>query len=234
MRKLFAATPEAKKKKWTVSRFSYNVKQGQCPTCGGAGQIEVELVFLPGSYTQCPDCQGKRYNEDTLSIRWKGYTIADILDLTVEEALEVFAEEEPILHAVQTLDAVGLGYLRLGQGAPELSGGEAQRIKLATELQRSRNSRRGHTVYLLDEPTTGLHPADIDLLIKELHSLVDASHTVVTVDHDLHLIAGADRVIEMGPGSGAEGGKIVADGAPGDVAKGETPTGRVLSGVGTR
>ena len=234
VRKLFAATPEAKKKKWTVSRFSYNVKQGQCPTCGGAGQIEVELVFLPGSYTQCPDCQGKRYNEDTLSIRWKGYTIADILDLTVEEALEVFAEEEPILHAVQTLDAVGLGYLRLGQGAPELSGGEAQRIKLATELQRSRNSRRGHTVYLLDEPTTGLHPADIDLLIKELHSLVDASHTVVTVDHDLHLIAGADRVIEMGPGSGAEGGKIVADGAPGDVAKGETPTGRVLSGVGTR
>lgn len=234
VRKLFAATPKAKKKKWTVSRFSYNVKQGQCPTCGGAGQIEVELVFLPGSYTQCPDCQGKRYNEDTLSIRWKGYTIADILDLTVEEALEVFAEEEPILHAVQTLDAVGLGYLRLGQGAPELSGGEAQRIKLATELQRSRNSRRGHTVYLLDEPTTGLHPADIDLLIKELHSLVDASHTVVTVDHDLHLIAGADRVIEMGPGSGAEGGKIVADGAPGDVAKGETPTGRVLSGVGTR
>ncbi len=234
VRKLFAATPKAKKKKWTVSRFSYNVKQGQCPTCGGAGQIEVELVFLPGSYTQCPDCQGKRYNEDTLSIRWKGYTIADILDLTVEEALEVFAEEEPILHAVQTLDAVGLGYLRLGQGAPELSGGEAQRIKLATELQRSRNSRRGHTVYLLDEPTTGLHPADIDLLIKELHSLVDASHTVVTVDHDLHLIAGADRVIEMGPGSGSEGGKIVADGAPGDVAKGETPTGRVLSGVGTR
>ena len=129
---------------------------------------------------------------------------------------------------------MGLGYLRLGQGAPELSGGEAQRIKLATELQRSRNSRRGHTVYLLDEPTTGLHPADIDLLFKELHSLVDASHTVVTVDHDLRLIAGADRVIEMGPGSGSEGGKIVADGAPGDVAKGETPTGRVLSGVGTR
>lgn len=234
VRKLFAATPEAKKKKWSVSRFSYNVKQGQCPTCGGAGQIEVELVFLPGSYTQCPDCQGKRYNDDTLAIRWNGYTIADILDLTVEEALDVFADEAPILHAVQTLEAVGLGYLRLGQGAPELSGGEAQRIKLATELQRSRNWRRGHTVYLLDEPTTGLHPADIDLLITELHSLVEASHTVVAVDHDLHLIAGADRIIEMGPGSGAEGGQIVADGAPGEVAAGETPTGRVLRGVSTR
>lgn len=234
VRKLFAATPEAKKKKWSVSRFSYNVKQGQCPTCGGAGQIEVELVFLPGSYAQCPDCQGKRYNEDTLAIRWNGYTIADILDLTVEEALDVFADEAPILHAVQTLEAVGLGYLRLGQGAPELSGGEAQRIKLATELQRSRNSRRGHTVYLLDEPTTGLHPADIDLLITELHSLVEASHTVVAVDHDLYLIAGADRIIEMGPGSGAEGGQIVADGAPGEVAAGETPTGRVLRGVSTR
>ncbi|WP_144793704.1 ATP-binding cassette domain-containing protein [Corynebacterium singulare] len=234
VRKLFASTPEAKEKKWTVSRFSYNVKQGQCPTCGGAGQIEVELVFLPGSYTQCPDCHGKRYNEDTLSIRWNGYTIADILDLTVEEALDVFADEAPILHAVQTLDAVGLGYLRLGQGAPELSGGEAQRIKLATELQRSRNSRRGHTVYLLDEPTTGLHPADIELLITELHSLVDASHTVVAVDHDLGLIAGADRVIEMGPGSGVEGGEIVADGAPAEVSAGDTPTGAVLSGVGTR
>lgn len=234
VRKLFAATPEAKKKKWTVSRFSYNVKQGQCPTCGGAGQIEVELVFLPGSYTQCPDCHGQRYNDETLSIRWQGRTIADVLDLTVEEALEVFADEPAILHAVQTLDAVGLGYLRLGQGAPELSGGEAQRIKLATELQRSRNSRRGHTVYLLDEPTTGLHPADIDLLIKELHSLVDASHTVITVDHDVHLIAGVDRVIEMGPGSGAEGGQVVADGAPGDVAQGETPTGRVLAGAPAR
>ena len=234
VRKLFATTPEAKKKKWTVSRFSYNVKQGQCHTCGGAGQIEVELVFLPGSYTQCPDCQGQRYNDDTLSIRWQGRTIADILDLTVEEALEVFADEAPILHALQTLEAVGLGYLRLGQGAPELSGGEAQRIKLATELQRSRNSRRGHTVYLLDEPTVGLHPADIDLLITELHSLVDASHSVVVADHDRHLIAGADRVIEMGPGSGAEGGQIVADGTPAQVAAGETPTGRVLSGAGAR
>ena len=234
VRKLFAATPEAKKKKWTVSRFSYNVKQGQCPTCGGAGQIEVELVFLPGSYTQCPDCQGQRYNDDTLSIHWQGRTIADILDLTVEEALEVFADEAPILHALQTLEGVGLGYLRLGQGAPELSGGEAQRIKLATELQRSRNSRRGHTLYLLDEPTVGLHPADIDLLIAELHSLVEASHTVVVADHDRHLIAGADRVIEMGPGSGSDGGKIVADGTPGQVSTGLTPTGRVLSGAGAR
>ena len=143
VRKLFAGTDEAKRRKWTVSRFSYNVKQGQCPTCGGAGKIEVELVFLPGSYTTCPDCGGARYNDETLEVTWEGLTIAQVLELTVDEAADVFADEPKILRAVETLQAVGLGYLRLGQGAPELSGGEAQRIKLATELQRSRNSRRG-------------------------------------------------------------------------------------------
>lgn len=229
VRKLFAGTDEAKRRKWTVSRFSYNVKQGQCPTCGGAGKIEVELVFLPGSYTTCPDCGGARYNDETLEVAWEGLTIAEVLELTVDEAADVFADEPKILRAVETLQAVGLGYLRLGQGAPELSGGEAQRIKLATELQRSRNSRRGHTVYLLDEPTTGLHPADVALLVKELNSLVDAGQTVIVVEHDLSVIAQADRVIEMGPGAGAEGGQVVATGTPAELAKSETATGKVLA-----
>ncbi|MCZ9292349.1 excinuclease ABC subunit UvrA [Corynebacterium lehmanniae] len=229
VRKLFAGTDEAKRRKWTVSRFSYNVKQGQCPTCGGAGKIEVELVFLPGSYTTCPDCGGARYNDETLEVTWEGLTIAQVLELTVDEAADVFADEPKILRAVETLQAVGLGYLRLGQGAPELSGGEAQRIKLATELQRSRNSRRGHTVYLLDEPTTGLHPADVALLVKELNSLVDAGQTVIVVEHDLSVIAQADRVIEMGPGAGADGGQVVATGTPAELAKSDTATGKVLA-----
>ena len=229
VRKLFAGTDEAKRRKWTVSRFSYNVKQGQCPTCGGAGKIEVELVFLPGSYTTCPDCGGARYNDETLEVTWDGLTIAQVLELTVDEAADVFADEPKILRAVETLQAVGLGYLRLGQGAPELSGGEAQRIKLATELQRSRNSRRGHTVYLLDEPTTGLHPADVALLVKELNSLVDAGQTVVVVEHDLSVIAQADRVIEMGPGAGADGGQVVATGTPAELAERDTATGKVLA-----
>lgn len=229
VRKLFAGTDEAKRRGWGVSRFSYNVKQGQCPTCGGAGKIEVELVFLPGSYTTCPDCRGARYNPETLEVTWRGYTVADVLDLTVDEAAAVFAEEPKILRAVQTLQAVGLGYLRLGQGAPELSGGEAQRIKLATELQRSRNSRRGHTVYLLDEPTTGLHPADIALLVSELDSLVDAGQTVVVVEHDLSVLAQADCIIEMGPGAGADGGRIIAQGTPAELAARDTATGRALA-----
>ena len=228
VRKLFASTDEAKRRKWTVSRFSYNVKQGQCPTCGGAGKIEVELVFLPGSYTTCPDCGGARYNDETLEVQWEGRTIAEVLELTVDDAATVFADEPKILHAVETLQAVGLGYLRLGQGAPELSGGEAQRIKLATELQRSRNSRRGHTVYILDEPTTGLHPADIALLNAELHKLVDAGQTVVVVEHDLSMMAQADRIVEMGPGAGAEGGQIVADATPAKLAGLDTPTGEAL------
>lgn len=229
VRKLFAGTDEAKRRKWTVSRFSYNVKQGQCPTCGGAGKIEVELVFLPGSYTTCPDCHGARYNDETLEVTWEGLNIAQVLELTVDEAADVFADEPRILRAVETLQAVGLGYLRLGQGAPELSGGEAQRIKLATELQRSRNARRGHTVYLLDEPTTGLHPADVALLVNELNSLVDAGQSVIVVEHDLSVIAQADRVIEMGPGAGADGGQVVAEGTPAALAGQDTPTGRVLA-----
>ena len=225
VRKLFAGTDAAKKRGWTVSRFSYNVSQGQCPTCRGEGQIEVELVFLPGSYTPCPDCAGTRYNDATLEITWRGLTVADVLDLTVDEAADVFAEERPIARALRALQAIGLGYLRLGQGAPELSGGEAQRIKLATELQRA---RRGHTVYLLDEPTTGLHPADVKLLLTELNRLVDAGETVVVVEHDLSVIAAADRVLEMGPGAAAAGGRIIADVTPAGLGAADTATGRAL------
>lgn len=226
VRKLFAQTDEAKRRGWTVSRFSYNVTQGRCPTCSGEGQIEVELVFLPGSYTPCPDCHGARYNAETLEVTWNGRTIADVLELTVAEAREVFADEEAIARALRALSAVGLDYLRLGQPATELSGGEAQRIKLATELQRA---QRGHSVYLMDEPTTGLHPADVDLLVTELQRLVDNGNTVVVVEHDMRVAAQADRVLEMGPGAGARGGRVVADGSPAAVAQTDTATGRVLA-----
>lgn len=226
VRKIFAQTDAAKQRGWTVSRFSYNVTQGRCPTCSGEGQIEVELVFLPGSYTPCPDCHGARYNAETLAVTWNGRTIADVLGLTVAEAREVFADEAAIARALQALSAVGLDYLRLGQPATELSGGEAQRIKLATELQRA---QRGHTVYLMDEPTTGLHPADVDLLVTELQRLVDSGNTVVVVEHDMRVVAQADRLIEMGPGAGARGGRVVADGSPAAVAETDTATGRVLA-----
>lgn len=230
VRKLFAQTPEAQERGWTVSRFSYNVTEGRCPTCNGEGTIEVELVFLPGSYTTCPDCHGTRYTAETLEVTWHGYTVADILDLTVAEARDVFADEPQIAAALQALHAVGLDYLRLGQGAPELSGGEAQRIKLATELQRSsRTRRRTPTVHLFDEPTTGLHPADVDLLVTELHRLVDAGDSVVVVEHDLRVVAQADRVLDLGPGAGADGGRVIADGTPAEVAATDTATGRALA-----
>lgn len=232
VRRLFAATDDARERGWTVSRFSYNVTEGRCPTCNGEGTIEVELVFLPGSYTICPDCQGSRYNDETLEVSWHGFTIADVLDLTVADALDVFAGEPAIHTALQALEAVGLSYLRLGQGAPELSGGEAQRIKLATELQRSRRVRRGTpTVHLLDEPTTGLHPADVDLLVKELNRLVDAGDSVVVVEHDLRVVAQADRVVDLGPGAGVDGGRIIADGSPASIAASGTATGAALASV---
>lgn len=241
VRKLFASEPEAKARKWNVSRFSYNVKAGQCPTCKGAGSIEIELVFMPGAYQVCPECHGARYNQETLEVTWRGRTIADVLALTVDQALAVFEGQPAIYRALETLAAIGLGYLRLGQGAPELSGGEAQRIKLATELQRARTSgsrgkstrgkstRGKSTLYLLDEPTTGLHPADTELLVKELNRLTDTGQTVVVVEHNLTVIAQADRVIELGPGPGAEGGRIIADAAPAALARLDTPTGRCLA-----
>lgn len=216
VRALFAGTDEARRRGWKVGRFSFNVPEGRCPTCDGEGQLEVELVFLPGSYAVCPTCRGARYNPDTLEVTWHGKTIADVLALTVADALAFFAKDARVRRALTALDAIGLGYLTLGQPATELSGGEAQRIKLATELQRA---QRGHTVYLLDEPTTGLHPADVDLLMAELDRLVDLGNTVVVIEHDVRVIARADHVIDLGPGAGVHGGRIIASGTPADVAR---------------
>jgi excinuclease ABC subunit A len=226
VRKVFAATPEARELRYPAGRFSFNVKGGRCENCQGEGTVAVELLFLPGTYGPCPVCHGSRYNPETLRIRYRGRTIADVLGLTVTEATEFLADVPAVERSLRTLVKVGLGYLRLGQPATELSGGEAQRIKLATELQRS---HRGHTLYLLDEPTTGLHPADVDVLMAQLHELVDAGNTVVVIEHDLRVVADADWVIDLGPGGGDRGGRIVATGTPVELAGADTPTGRCLA-----
>ncbi|ATY99473.1 excinuclease ABC subunit A [Streptomyces cavourensis] len=216
VRKLFAQTGTARERGYTAGRFSFNVRGGRCETCQGEGFVSVELLFLPSTYAPCPDCHGARYNPETLEVTLHGLTIAQVLDLTVESAASFFAGTPAAERALTTLLDVGLGYLRLGQPATELSGGEAQRIKLASELQRT---RRGHTLYLLDEPTTGLHPADVEVLMRQLHGLVDAGNTVVVVEHDMAVVAGADQVIDLGPGGGDRGGRIVAAGAPREVAR---------------
>ncbi|UZJ33258.1 excinuclease ABC subunit UvrA [Streptomyces endophytica] len=215
VRKVFAATDEARARGYTAGRFSFNVAAGRCETCQGEGFVAVELLFLPGTYAPCTTCHGARYNSETLQITHRNRTVADVLDMTVDTAADFLADVPAAARSLRTLQDVGLGYLRLGQPATELSGGEAQRIKLATELQRT---RRGHTLYLLDEPTTGLHPADTEVLLRQLHGLVDAGHTVVVVEHDMGVVAGADHVIDLGPGGGAEGGRIVAEGTPAAVA----------------
>lgn len=215
VRKLFAGTDDAKKRGWSPGRFSFNVADGRCPTCQGEGFVEVELLFLPGTYGPCPTCHGARYNPPTLTVTWNGKNIAEVLEMSVDEAAIFFAEIPGAHRSLETLRDVGLGYLRLGQPATELSGGEAQRIKIATELQRA---RRGHTLYLLDEPTAGLHPSDVALLMAQLHALVDAGNTVVVVEHDLDAIASADWVIDLGPGGGDHGGTVIATGQPAEVA----------------
>ncbi|MFE6359082.1 ATP-binding cassette domain-containing protein [Streptomyces sp. NPDC057806] len=216
VRKAFAATEQARQRGYGVGRFSFNVAGGRCETCQGEGFVSVELLFLPSTYAACPDCGGARYRPETLDVTYRGRNIAQVLDLTVEAAADFFADTPPVARSLGTLLDVGLGYLRLGQPATELSGGEAQRIKLANELQRG---RRGHTLYLLDEPTTGLHPADVEVLMRQLHGLVDAGHTVVVVEHDMAVVAGADWVIDLGPGGGYAGGRIVAAGPPAEVAR---------------
>jgi excinuclease ABC subunit A len=192
------------------------VPQGRCETCQGEGFVAVELLFLPGTYAPCPTCHGARYNAETLEVTYRDRTIADVLAMSVDEAAKFLADVPAASRSLETLRDVGLGYLRLGQPATELSGGEAQRIKLATELQRA---RRGHALYLLDEPTTGLHPADVALLLRQLHRLVDVGNTVVVVEHDLDTIASADWVIDLGPGGGDAGGRVVATGPPAQVAR---------------
>ncbi|MFB7611015.1 ATP-binding cassette domain-containing protein [Streptomyces gardneri] len=216
VRKLFTETAEAKEHGYKAGRFSFNVPGGRCETCQGEGFVSVELLFLPSTYAPCPDCHGARYNPETLRVRWRGLTIAEVLDLTVESAAEFFDDIPAGARSLRTLLDVGLGYLRLGQPATELSGGEAQRIKLASELQRP---RRSATLYVLDEPTTGLHPADVEVLMRQLHGLVDAGHSVIVVEHDMDVVATADWVLDLGPGGGDEGGRIVAAGPPDRVAR---------------
>ncbi|MGB0953834.1 MAG: excinuclease ABC subunit UvrA [Planctomycetota bacterium] len=215
VRKLFAATRKAKSRRYDVGRFSFNVAKGRCANCEGAGFVSVELLFLPSVYTPCPVCRGQRYNEKTLEVTYRDKNIAEVLDLTVETAHAFFIDEAPVLRALDALLQVGLGYLRLGQSATELSGGEAQRIKLATELQRT---QRGDTLYILDEPTTGLHPSDVALLMSQLHGLVDAGNTVIAVEHNMRVAGASDWIIDIGPGAGSEGGLVIAQGTPEEVA----------------
>lgn len=215
VRKLFAATEQAKAQGFDAGRFSFNVAKGRCANCEGEGFVSVELLFMPSVYAPCPTCHGDRYNPETLAVSWQGMNIAQVLQLTVEQALQVFAEQPPARRCLQVLQDIGLGYLRLGQPATELSGGEAQRIKLATELQRT---ARGATLYVLDEPTNGLHPQDIDRLLMQLNRLVDGGHSVVVVEHDMRVVAQSDWVIDIGPGAGDAGGKVVVSGTPQVVA----------------
>ncbi|WP_101925774.1 MULTISPECIES: ATP-binding cassette domain-containing protein [Luteimonas] len=215
VRKLFAATKLARARRYDAGRFSFNVAKGRCDTCEGEGFVSVELLFMPSVYAPCPTCHGARYNPKTLEVTWQDRTIADVLALSVDDACSFFADEAAIVKPLRLLQAIGLGYLRLGQPATELSGGEAQRIKLATELQRP---QRGDALYVLDEPTTGLHPADVDRLMAQLQALVDAGNTVVVVEHEMRVVAQSDWVVDIGPGAGEAGGRIVAAGTPVHVA----------------
>ncbi|MCB2408029.1 excinuclease ABC subunit UvrA [Hymenobacter lucidus] len=216
VRKLFAATPAAKKRRYDAGRFSFNVAKGRCENCQGEGSVMVELLFLPSVYAPCPVCHGARYNAKTLEITYRDKNIAEVLALNVDDAWDFFADEPTVQRALTVLREVGLGYLRLGQPATELSGGEAQRIKLATELQRA---QRGNSLYILDEPTTGLHPSDVEKLLTQLDGLVEAGNTVIVVEHDMRVVAASDWVMDIGPGAGDEGGQVVAAGSPAKVAR---------------
>ena len=226
IRKLFAETPEAKMRGYLQGRFSFNVKGGRCEACAGDGTLRIEMNFLPDVYVPCEECHGARYNRETLEVHYKGKTIAEVLDMPIEEALEFFAPVPAIARHLQTLVDVGLGYVRMGQSAPTLSGGEAQRVKLAAELQKRST---GRTVYVLDEPTTGLHFEDIRKLLGVLHSLVDKGNTVIVIEHNLDVIKSADWLIDMGPEGGSGGGRVVMEGSPEEVAAvPDSHTGRFL------
>lgn len=216
VRRLFAATKSARARRYDAGRFSFNVAKGRCETCEGEGFVMVELLFLASVYAPCPTCHGARYNAKTLEITYREKNVAEVLGLTVDGAWEFFEDEPHVRRALEVLRQVGLGYLRLGQPATELSGGEAQRIKLATELQRS---QRGNSLYILDEPTAGLHPSDVERLVAQLDGLVAAGNTVIVVEHDMRVVAGSDWVMDVGPGAGEEGGQIVAAGTPRQVAR---------------
>ncbi|AEG16793.1 UvrABC system protein A [Desulfofundulus kuznetsovii DSM 6115] len=229
IRDLFASLPEARMRGYKPGRFSFNVKGGRCEACAGDGIIKIEMHFLPDVYVPCEVCKGRRYNRETLEVKYKGKNIADVLDMTVDQAVEFFRHIPKIHRRLKTLQDVGLGYIRLGQPAPELSGGEAQRVKLATELSRRSN---GRTLYILDEPTTGLHMADVHRLLHVLHRLVEAGDTVVVIEHNLDVIKTADYIIDLGPEGGDGGGRVVACGTPEEVARvSESYTGQFLARV---
>ncbi|MDH2902592.1 MAG: excinuclease ABC subunit UvrA [Actinomycetota bacterium] len=228
VRKLFADVSEAKVRGYQQGRFSFNVKGGRCEACAGDGTIKIEMHFLPDVYVNCETCDGARYNRETLEIKYRGKSIADVLDMPIADALEFFERQPTILRHIQALVDVGLGYVRLGQPAPTLSGGEAQRVKLATELARRPT---GHTLYVLDEPTTGLHFEDVNRLLHVLHRLVDQGNTVLTIEHNLDVVKTADWVIDLGPDGGRRGGVVVGEGTPEDIAQLPTATGQVLHEV---
>ena len=216
----------AKARGYDAGRFSFNVTKGRCPNCQGEGLVMVELLFLPSVYTPCPVCHGTRYSPKTLEIKYRENNIAQILNMTVDEAFTFFNSEQGLRHSLDTLKQVGLGYLRLGQPATELSGGEAQRIKLATELQRAGN---GKGLYILDEPTTGLHPGDVERLMLQLEKLVEVGNTVIVVEHDMRVVAGSNYIIDIGPGAGDDGGRIVAEGRQDMITKNkQSQTGKYL------
>ncbi|HEX6310569.1 MAG TPA: excinuclease ABC subunit UvrA, partial [Acidimicrobiia bacterium] len=229
IRALFASTQEAKIRGYQQGRFSFNVKGGRCEGCAGDGTIKIEMHFLPDVYVPCEVCKGARYNRDTLDITFKNKNIAEVLDLSIEEALEFFANQPTIARQLQCLYDVGLGYVRLGQPAPTLSGGEAQRVKLASELGKRAT---GRTVYILDEPTTGLHFEDVRRLLGVLMRLVESGNTVLVIEHNLDVVKSADWLIDLGPEGGDAGGRVIAEGPPEQVAKTpESHTGRFLAPV---
>ena len=226
IRDVFTGTNEAKMRGYQKGRFSFNVAGGRCEACQGDGMVRIEMNFLPDIYVPCEVCDGKRYNRETLEVKYKGKSIADVLDMTVEEALEFFSNLPRIKQKIQTLADVGLGYIKLGQPSTTLSGGEAQRVKLATELSKRAT---GKTLYILDEPTTGLHIADVHRLVDILQRLVDTGNTILVIEHNLDLIKTADHIIDLGPEGGEKGGEVIAIGTPEQIVKNEKSyTGKFL------
>lgn len=229
IRDLFTKTKEARTRGYQPGRFSFNVKGGRCEACEGQGVRKIEMYFLPDIYVQCSECKGRRFNKETLSVEYRGKNIAEVLEMTVEEALEFFKAIPGLYEKLKTLNEVGLGYIQLGQAAPSLSGGEAQRVKLATELSKKAT---GKSLYILDEPTTGLHPHDIKKLIWVLRNLVDKGNTVVSTEHNLDFIRCADYCIDLGPEGGEKGGYLVAEGTPFEIIKNKKSyTGQYLKNV---
>ena len=215
VRRVFADSGYARRRRWKPGHFSFNTREGQCPTCRGLGNIDLDVQYLPDITVECPTCHGARFNDATLAVRVDGLTIADVLDLSVDDALQQFAHRAPVIAAVRPVSEVGLGYLRLGEPTPSLSGGESQRLRIATRL---RSSQRG-ALYVFDEPSTGLHPLDVATLVGVFDRLLEAGATIIVIDHDLDLLAAADHLIDMGPGGGPDGGRILAAGTPQDVTR---------------